>query len=201
MSREAGPAVWQAASLLLDYPGPALYERRPLLREAVGGLGRHDAAGRLSAFLDHMDATTPSALAEHYVETFDLRRRCCLHLTYYRDGDTRRRGASLVALKERYRAAGAEFAGGGELPDYLPVVLEFAALHGGADLLAEHRAGIELLRLALADRGSPYAAPVEAVCATLPGASPRDRAEALRLARTGPPAETVGLEPYRGNLR
>lgn len=200
MSTDASRTVWQAASLLLDYPDAPLYERRPLLRDAVAGLGRHEAAGRLAAFLDHMDATPPSALAEHYVETFDLRRRCCLHLTYYRDGDTRRRGSSLVELKERYRAAGAEYTGG-DLPDHLPVVLEFAALHDGADLLAEHRAGIELLRLALLDRGSPYAAPVEAVCATLPGASPRDRAEALRLARTGPPAETVGLEPYLGTVR
>ncbi|MFC9975488.1 nitrate reductase molybdenum cofactor assembly chaperone [Spirillospora sp. NPDC127200] len=189
------PVVWQAASLLLAYPGPDLYERRAVLREAAAGLERGPAAERLGAFLDHLDATPPAALAEHYVETFDLRRRCCLYLTYYRDGDTRRRGESLAALKRRYREAGVEL-DSRELPDFLPIVLEFAALHGGADLLAEHRAGLELLRLALLDRGSPYAAPVEAVCATLPGPSPRDRAEARRMARSGPPAENVGLEPF-----
>ena len=46
------------------------------------------------------------------------------------------------------------------------------------------------------DIGSPYTGAVEAVCTLLPGTSPQDRAAAQRLARTGPPAETVGLEPY-----
>ncbi|GAA2594880.1 nitrate reductase molybdenum cofactor assembly chaperone [Actinomadura fulvescens] len=186
--------VWQAASLLLAYPDRGLYDRRPMLRGAVAALGTGRAAGRLTAFLDHLDATPLGRLAEHYVETFDLRRRCCLYLTYYRDGDTRRRGASLAVLKARYRTAGVEL-DSREPPDFLPIVLEFAALHGGAALLAEHRAGLELLRLALLDRGTPYAAPVEAVCATLPGPSPRDRAEAVRLAGSGPPAESVGLAP------
>ena len=63
-------------------------------------------------------------------------------------------------------------------------------------LLQEHRAGVELLRLALRDARSPYADVVEAVCALLPGPSPHDRAAAQRLAQAGPPTETVGLEPY-----
>lgn len=84
-----------------------------------------------------------------------------------------------------------------ELPDFLPVALEFAAtadLVGGLEILQEHRAGIELLRLALLEAGTPYAAPVEAVCALLPGPSPADVAAAKALARTGPPREQVGLE-------
>lgn len=78
-------------------------------------------------------------------------------------------------------------------------MLEYAAtadLADGLALLKEHRPGLELLRLALADAGSPYYAVVEAICSLLPGASPQDRAAALRLARTGPPQETVGLEPF-----
>ncbi|GAA3237249.1 nitrate reductase molybdenum cofactor assembly chaperone [Actinocorallia longicatena] len=186
-------AVWQAASLLLAYPSDELYDRRALLREAV--------PGRFTAFLAHLDTTARADLERHYVETFDLRRRCCLYLTFYRDGDTRNRGASLAALKARYRTDGYEGATG-ELPDFLPVVLEFSATTGSPGLLAEHRAGLELLRLALTDRGSPYAGVLETVCATLPGASPRDRAEALRLARQGPAAEQVGLEPFgTPNLR
>ncbi|MBW8482850.1 nitrate reductase molybdenum cofactor assembly chaperone [Actinomadura parmotrematis] len=181
--------VWQAASLLLSYPDAALYERRAMLREAVAG------EPHLARFLDHLDAVALPELAAHYVEVFDLRRRCCLYLTYYTDGDTRRRGESLAALKARYRAAGAEL-DSRELPDFLPIVLEFAALHGGGALLTENRPGLELLRMALEDRGSPYALPVRAVCATLPGPSPRDRAEAQRLARSGPPTENVGLEPF-----
>lgn len=68
-------------------------------------------------------------------------------------------------------------------------MLEYTAtgdLADGLALLQEHRAGIELLRLALRDANSPYTAVVEAVCALLPGPSPQDRAAAQRLARTGP---------------
>ena len=63
-------------------------------------------------------------------------------------------------------------------------------------LLQQNRPGLELLRLALRDVSSPYAAVVEAVCDLLPGPSPKDRAAAERLARTGPPRESVGLELY-----
>ena len=87
----------------------------------------------------------------------------------------------------------------GELPDHLPVVLEFAAVgdqEAGLGVLQEHRAGLELLRLALTDLRSPYAGPVAAVCALLPGPSPADEAAARALARGGPPVEHVGLEPY-----
>jgi nitrate reductase delta subunit len=127
---------------------------------------------------------------------FDRGRRCCLYLTWWSDGETRRRGGALAALKQRYRAAGVEL-DTTELPDFLPAVLEYAAtadLADGLALLQEHRAGIELLRLALLDAATPYAPPVEAVCALLPGPSPADVAAAKALARSGPPREQVGLE-------
>jgi len=150
----------------------------------------------LTAFLDAAAATPPTRMAEHYVEVFDTRRRCCLYLTWWSDGETRRRGGALAALKARYRTAGVEL-DTTELPDFLPAVLEFAAtadLAAGLQLLQEHRAGLELLRLALLEAATLYAAPVEAVCALLPGPSPADVAAAKALARTGPPREQVGLE-------
>lgn len=62
------------------------------------------------------------------METFDLRRRCALDLTYYRYGETRKRGTAMLAFKAAYRAAGLE-PSDGELPDYLLLVLDVAALH------------------------------------------------------------------------
>src|SRR5699024_7950613 len=59
------------------------------------------------------------------VETFDLRRRSCLHLTYYAHGDTRNRGAALLVFSNAYRRAGFVLTED-ELPDHLCVVLEFA---------------------------------------------------------------------------
>ena len=63
----------------------------------------------------------------------------------------------------------------GELPDYLPMVLEFAArvdAEAGRAILQDYRASLELLRIALQEKQSPYAGAVVAVCATLPGESP-----------------------------
>ncbi|MEU2109927.1 nitrate reductase molybdenum cofactor assembly chaperone [Streptomyces sp. NPDC019507] len=188
--------VCQAAAVLLEYPGEAIQERIPLVAGAVAVMPEGTARTALHRFLGHYATARPRDLAEHYVATFDRRRRCCLYLTWWTDGETRRRGQALATLKDRYRRHGVEL-GGNELPDYLPVVLEYTAtgnLTDGLALLQEHRAGIELLRLALADAGSQYTTVVEAVCALLPGPSPQDRAAAQRLARTGPPQETVGLE-------
>jgi nitrate reductase delta subunit len=132
------------------------------------------------------------------VETFDLRRRCCLYLTYYAYGDTRKRGMALLQFKHLYSRAGLVL-DDGELPDHLAVVLEFAATGDaarGERLLTQHRAGVELLRLALEEHGSPYLDVLRAVCATLPPVEAADRETVLRLAREGPPTEDVGLDPY-----
>lgn len=130
------------------------------------------------------------------MQTFDLRRKSGLYLTYYLHGDTRKRGMALLMLKQRYRAHGLRL-DGGELPDLLPVVLEFAATAGPGDgeaPLRQHRQGLELLRAALGESGSAYAKVLEAVCAVLPELSDADRAAVAALAFDGPPVETVGLD-------
>ncbi|HEY7208208.1 MAG TPA: nitrate reductase molybdenum cofactor assembly chaperone, partial [Gaiellaceae bacterium] len=137
-------------------------------------------------------------LAQAYVETFDLRRRTSLYLTYYLHGDTRKRGMALLRLKRLYAQAGLELARE-ELPDYLPLVLEFAALapgDAGETLLREHRPELELLRANLHDAGSPYADVLEALCAGLPRLTPIERERIRRLGSEGPPSEQVGLQPF-----
>jgi len=141
-------------------------------------------------------ATDPSAVAEHYVATFDLRRRCALYLTYYRYGDTRKRGMSLLAFKNSYRSAGYVPADQ-ELPDYLPMVLDFAALTPrGTALLHAHRADLELLRRALHQAQTPYAGLLDAVCTQLHGLGRRELALVHKAWDEGPPREDVGLEPF-----
>ena len=192
-------AAWQAQSLLLAYPDARLRERTPLLRDVSARLPASIGAPLLS-FLDHADATGPEALAADYVATFDHRRRCCLYLTYYAHGDTRKRGLALLRLKRTYAAAGLRLTDE-ELPDHLCVVLEYAATAGaeaGRAVLGEHRAGLELLRLALHDAGSPWAEVLESVSATLPPLAGDERQAVARLAAQGPPGEHVGIEPYTG---
>ncbi|GAA2737611.1 nitrate reductase molybdenum cofactor assembly chaperone [Actinocorallia aurantiaca] len=191
--------AWQAASLLLGYPDERLLERRPLLRRVASELPAA-VGGPLGRILDHLDATPPPELAAEYVATFDHRKRCCLYLTYYAHGDTRERGRALLRFKTAYREAGLVLEDG-ELPDHLSVVLEFAATgdpETGRRLLTEHRAGLELLRLALTDAASPWGAVLEAVSATLPPLAGNDREAVFRLAAEGPPEEEVGMEPYGG---
>ncbi|GIH81251.1 nitrate reductase molybdenum cofactor assembly chaperone [Planobispora longispora] len=187
-----------AASVLLGYPDDTLYGGRRVLASSVAALPAGRVRTHLEAFLSHVEATPRTELAAHYVATFDLKRRCCLYLTYYGYGDTRKRGAALLRFKHAFRAAGFELADG-ELPDHLAVVCELlarGAVREGRRLLLENRAGLELLRTALETEDSPYADVVAAVLATLPPAGPREKEAALRLAASGPPAEEVGLEPY-----
>ncbi len=189
--------AWQSASLLIGYPEPELVERIPLLRKAVARLPE-SVGSPLRRFLDHLEATPLTELAAEYVETFDHRRRACLFLTYFATGDTRKRGVALLSFKQTYQRAGLELSDD-ELPDHLAVVLEFGATsdHLAAwQLLLDHRAGLELLRISLRDSGSAWAPVVEAVCATLPPLRGSERDAVLRLAAEGPPDEEVGLAPF-----
>ena len=195
----AGPVdqrlALQAASVLLTYPDPVVVEKVPLLRSIAPRLPGGPSLERLCAYLER----TPLAqLQEQYTDTFDLRRRSCLYLTYFSHGDTRQRGMALLRFSHAYRTAGAVFEGG-ELPDHLAVVCEFAAtcdLAAGLRLLTENRAALELVHAALVEAGSPWADAVHVVRAVLPPASRRDLDRAVELAHSGPPEEAVGLEPF-----
>jgi len=189
--------VHRIAALVLEYPDAELLERLPDLCTAAATLDDPFRA-QLEQVLDHLSRTPATQLAADYVATFDLRRRCCLYLTYYAYGDTRKRGVALLTFKQAYRKAGVDLSAD-ELPDHLCVLLEFAATtdpEAGHKLLIEHRAGLELLRLALTDAGSPYAGALSAVSATLPALAGPDRDAVARLAAEGPPGEDVGLEPF-----
>ncbi|MFE0518227.1 nitrate reductase molybdenum cofactor assembly chaperone [Streptomyces sp. NPDC058954] len=156
-------------SLLLRYPDHELTDGRPRLTAAVAALPPSRAGAELAAFMAWFTAEEPEELVRHHAGTFDPRRDSSLHLTHYLNGDLRRRGMALLALKQRYRAAGWE-PEGAEPPDHLPVVLEFAALAGpgrGEAPLRQHRRGLELIHRTLTDIGSPYHHLLAALC-TLP---------------------------------
>jgi nitrate reductase molybdenum cofactor assembly chaperone NarJ/NarW len=114
-------------SRLLDYPDGAL---PGLLREARAAVETDsETASRraLLAFVTHMAGQSPLRLQEHYTRTFDLAPSHCLDLTYHRYGDSEERAHALQRLQEIYLQAGFERTGG-ELPDYLPLVLEFLSV-------------------------------------------------------------------------
>ena len=195
--RGSARVVHQAAAVCLDYPEADIIARSGLLRTALAE-SAPDAVESFELLLAFWDSSDLAAIQTHYVDVFDLSRKHSLYLSYWTDGDTRRRGEVLAAFKQRYRRSGFLVDTRGELPDYLPMVLEYAAVVDPVDgtaLLQQYRSSLELLRLALIERSTPHAGVVTAVCATLPGSSPPDRKAVMAMAAAGPPAEMVGLEP------
>jgi nitrate reductase delta subunit len=189
--------AWQAASLLLGYPDEELRGRLDLIRSASLELPDR-VGGPLRECVDRLELAALEELEADYVDTFDNRRRHNLFLTYFAHGDTRKRGMALLRFKQTYLASGFELTDS-ELPDHLCVVLEYAATidrERGRELVLDHRAGLELLRISLAEAGSRWAGAVEAVTATLPPLQGEEWQAVRRLAAEGPPEEEVGLTPY-----
>jgi nitrate reductase molybdenum cofactor assembly chaperone NarJ/NarW len=204
-------ATYKLASVLLQYPTVSLFDGLGELDAFAATTSPRQARAAFGRFLAWLRTTPPADVAQHYVQTFDLPRfsggrggssprrqqsRCALYLTYYRYGDTRKRGLAMLAFKTAYRDAGF-VPSEAELPDYLPMVLDFAAFTGrGRRLLRSRRADLELLRRALARAGSPYEDIVAAACAPLPRLGRRELGQVLTAFQAGPPREEVGLEPF-----
>ncbi|MBG0740625.1 nitrate reductase molybdenum cofactor assembly chaperone [Paeniglutamicibacter antarcticus] len=194
-------AVYLAAAWCLSYPDQDVLERLPLIRSV---LAEHpDAAEDFAPVLAQLSSVPPMEVQARYVQEFDLGKRHALHLSYWTDGDTRRRGEVLGIFKQVYRRSNFLVDTHGELPDYLPMVLEFAArvdLDAGRELLIQYRPSLEMLRLGLLDDKLPHSLILRAICDTLPGKSPADQQAVMKMAGYGPPTESVGLEPYDPRL-
>ena len=147
---------------LLSYPTAELRqaakELRAILAEEGALPAKHRAA--VGALIDDVVRGTLFDAQERYVALFDLGRGCSLHLFEHVYGDSRERGQAMVALADRYRAAGLAVSAN-ELPDYLPLVLEYISVAPPDEakaLLAEIAHVVEALGTRLARRNSPYAA-------------------------------------------
>lgn len=188
--------VLAIGSLLLQYPSEQIKSVTKDIRTEMSFLSGDDA-GDISQFLDWVDTTSLLDAQSHYVSIFDRKRRACLYLSYYLNGDTRRRGMALVRFKELYAEFGL-LASDEELPDFLPTVLQFAAAYNhevGMQVLSEHYSGIEVLHKALVDAKSPYAHVVHPLVRNIPKSESADT-DTHRLITEGVPAELVGLEPF-----
>lgn len=153
---------------LLDYPGDEMLAALPELKAAL----REERAlsearlQELEALVAWMASKDRFALQSEYVETFDRGRASSLHLFEHVHGDSRERGPALVDLAKTYESAGVFF-DAKELPDYLPVVLEFASTQPpalAAGFLAEMAHILNAIHSALIKRGvKPWAAAIGAV--------------------------------------
>jgi nitrate reductase delta subunit len=155
----------KALSALLQYPSPELLAAVPPIAEAIEAEAalapaRREALEPLFAMLASADLYDAQ---ESYVMLFDRTRSLSLHLFEHVHGESRDRGQAMVDLKALYEAAGLELEGA-ELPDYVPLFLEYCSLLPPAEaraLLAEPAHVLAALGERLRRKGSPYAAVFE----------------------------------------
>jgi nitrate reductase molybdenum cofactor assembly chaperone NarJ/NarW len=172
-SPEVRAVVMRAAALLLDYPSADQAEADArLIGAALAELPDEAPQRALREFLSWWRQLMPRDREGSYVETFDLSPRHSLHLSSWHDGDAAERSACLLRLRATYCEAGVEVSSA-ELPDYLPLLLEFAAAVPDAwPLLTAETEALERLRQSLAADGSPFELVVSAVVAALPPDKP-----------------------------
>jgi nitrate reductase delta subunit len=161
--------IYRALARLLDYPGVELVAALPELDAVVAqesrlAQARRDALRRIIAELGTGDLMERQA---QHVAAFDRVRTLSLHLFEHVHGDARSRGKAMVDLVELYRRHGFDVTAK-ELPDYLPLVLEFFSLLP-TDVAREHLAEttpiLARLQARLARRGSTYVAIFDALLA------------------------------------
>lgn len=149
-------------SALLSYPTQALLEAGSELKEIVAreALLTADAVAGISDFIDRLSAMDVVEAQEAYVDLFDRSRALSLHLFEHVHGESRDRGQAMVDLMQLYAAAGFETTAS-ELPDYLPLFLEFASTRApqeALDLIGQPAHVIAALHERLKRRNAPYAA-------------------------------------------
>lgn len=155
--------IYRALSALLCYPEEELLDSLDAVRMVLEGTPT--VAAMMEPLLVHLSGGDLIRLQEGYVQTFDRTPGHALHLFEHIHGEDRARGQAMVDLIEEYRAHGFEPVTS-ELPDYLPLFLEFlstceaaeaARLLGDAVHVVAHVAG------RLRENASPYACALEAL--------------------------------------
>jgi nitrate reductase delta subunit len=173
MTTQLQDRTLKALSLILSYPTRELAGAMPEIAGVLLSDTRLTALARreLAALLDSLGADDLYDLQERYVALFDRSRTLSLNLFEHVHGESRDRGGAMVSLLETYREGGFEPATT-ELPDHLPVILEFLATQApreARDTLADAAHIFGALRERLARRESPYGA-VFAALSQLAGA-------------------------------
>ena len=153
--------VYKILSALLEYPDQELLGALPDIRatlEQEQAISEKEQS-TLERFLSIMETNRLTELQADYVQTFDLTPEHSLHLTHHLFGDEKGRGPALIDLTEYYKDYGLELAEG-ELPDYLPMILEFTGLleqNEAHIFLGQMAKVLEQLAMNLEKVDSPYA--------------------------------------------
>lgn len=167
--------LYKAIALLLTYPEQDWLQSIGELRAVVSAeTGRGLRAGRrLDRLLTYFEHGRLIDLQEIYVETFDRNPAHSLSIFEHAMGESRDRGAAMVRLVEEYHRSGLEVTSR-ELPDFLPVFLEFLSLippEEAQGRLADIEDVVETLHSRLTEICSPYAGAFDALMVLSPGSA------------------------------
>ena len=162
---------YQWFSALLCYPEAELLEALPEFQTALGQWPLPAAQkATLQNFLDYLGSRSLIELQQTYVNTFDRNRSHAMYIFEHVYGEDRGRGMAMVDLLEEYKSEGFSL-NSNELPDYLPVLLEFFAqidAEKARRLLGDAVHVIAHIGNKLEASGSPYAALMKGITAMSP---------------------------------
>lgn len=152
--------TYKILSLCLSYPKAELQLslsgiEKELQKEALLSEEKIEDVKKFVSLFENMDLTDWQA---QYVQLFDYSRKASLHLFEHIKGDSKDRGQAMVDLLEFYKKEGLELSAN-ELPDYLPVFLEFLSTQKptkAAEILSEPIHIIDRINKALAEKQNPY---------------------------------------------
>lgn len=150
----------KAFSLILSYPTLELQHAMPEIGAVLASDTRLTTAARraLRPLVEELGRRDIYDLQEIYVMLFDRSRTLSLNLFEHVHGESRDRGGAMVSLVETYREGGFDPVTS-ELPDHLPVLLEFLATRPFAEAqetLADAAHIFDALSARLVRRESPY---------------------------------------------
>ncbi|RJQ66403.1 MAG: nitrate reductase molybdenum cofactor assembly chaperone [Desulfobacteraceae bacterium] len=163
--------VCKLLSLLLHYPDRELWERLPELQEVVARMAGGPEKAALEAVLAAMRHCELTALQQTYTTAFDLNPGATLNMTHHLYGDSSKRNVALVRLRQTYDRAGYDCTSP-ELPDYLPLMLEFLSECRDEDAMTtvwENMGDMKSLSARLQADAPMYAALLEAVGEAMDG--------------------------------
>lgn len=152
--------TYRILSLLMTYPNEEIYDFLPqvnsLLKEE--NLLNADSITGINAFVSFFAQKPLTFWQEYYVQLFDYSRSVSLYLFEHVHGDSKDRGQAMVDLIELYKENGLQI-NRPELPDYLPVFLEFLAMQTqekAMDYLQEIIDIVGFIHKKLEDKDNPY---------------------------------------------
>ena len=155
--------LYKILSVLLEYPRKDLVDNWDELKQLIGDIPslNTDDKTKLVDFIDWASTLSLTEFQAKYVDDFDMTAENSLYITYHLfDEQDRDRGPALIELAELYKSTGFEI-NDGELPDYLPLVLEYVSTMDDADsasaFLKQTTHAMDIIAGNLEKNASPYA--------------------------------------------